>query len=293
MRPRRPATRSSATSQRTGMRRRLQTSATRFAARSSTAAEYGSAQSRLVWLANPASSTPIESAVAAARMPRDVRLADALDHRIGVDAVVGRHLGDRRLEPARADLGGVGPLRDLHRVDHHDVDRPAGRAGHVGALDERVCHATALPERRSRAEHSADPVERARIGDMASSESRASRLTAVRRSEERVTPLELFFDLVFVLAVTQCTALMANDADLAGTAPRPPRAGRPLVVMGRLCVADERRRPRGGRRPTRDVRRDGRVPRRRACVPERLRRRRASRSPARTGSSASPTSGCS
>jgi low temperature requirement protein LtrA len=33
----------------------------------------------------------------------------------------------------------------------------------------------------------------------------------VPRSEERVTPLELFFDLVFVLALTQCTALMAED----------------------------------------------------------------------------------
>ena len=31
------------------------------------------------------------------------------------------------------------------------------------------------------------------------------------REEERVTPLELFFDLVFVLALTQCTALMADD----------------------------------------------------------------------------------
>jgi low temperature requirement protein LtrA len=35
------------------------------------------------------------------------------------------------------------------------------------------------------------------------------RLSAVLREEERVTPLELFFDLVFVLALTQCTALMA------------------------------------------------------------------------------------
>ena len=35
------------------------------------------------------------------------------------------------------------------------------------------------------------------------------RLNAVLREEERVTPLELFFDLVFVLALTQCTALMA------------------------------------------------------------------------------------
>ena len=38
---------------------------------------------------------------------------------------------------------------------------------------------------------------------------RTPRLTAVRREEERVTALELFFDLVFVLALTQCTALMA------------------------------------------------------------------------------------
>jgi low temperature requirement protein LtrA len=36
-------------------------------------------------------------------------------------------------------------------------------------------------------------------------------MSAVLRSEERVTPLELFFDLVFVLALTQCTALMADD----------------------------------------------------------------------------------
>jgi low temperature requirement protein LtrA len=38
---------------------------------------------------------------------------------------------------------------------------------------------------------------------------RAPRLNAVLREAERVTPLELFFDLVFVLAITQCTALIA------------------------------------------------------------------------------------
>ncbi len=31
------------------------------------------------------------------------------------------------------------------------------------------------------------------------------------REAEAVTPLELFFDLVFVLAITQCTALMADE----------------------------------------------------------------------------------
>src|SRR4051812_30097716 len=47
---------------------------------------------------------------------------------------------------------------------------------------------------------------------------RAPRLTAVLRSEERVTPLELFFDLVFVLAITQCTALMAAEPTWRGLA---------------------------------------------------------------------------
>jgi low temperature requirement protein LtrA len=44
------------------------------------------------------------------------------------------------------------------------------------------------------------------------------RLTAVLREESRVTPLELFFDLVFVLALTQCTALMADDPTWEGIA---------------------------------------------------------------------------
>jgi low temperature requirement protein LtrA len=48
---------------------------------------------------------------------------------------------------------------------------------------------------------------------------RASRLPAVRREDTaRVTPLELFFDLVFVLALTQCTALMADDPTWEGLA---------------------------------------------------------------------------
>jgi low temperature requirement protein LtrA len=51
---------------------------------------------------------------------------------------------------------------------------------------------------------------------VASTQARAPRLTAVPREEERVTPLELFFDLVFVLALTQCTALMAADPSWEG-----------------------------------------------------------------------------
>lgn len=47
------------------------------------------------------------------------------------------------------------------------------------------------------------------------------------RSGESVTPLELFFDLVFVLALTQCTALMADDPTWGGIA-------RGLLVLGVL-----------------------------------------------------------
>jgi low temperature requirement protein LtrA len=52
-------------------------------------------------------------------------------------------------------------------------------------------------------------------------------MTAVLRSEERVKPLELFFDLVFVLALTQCTALMAADPSWEGLA-------RGLLILGVL-----------------------------------------------------------
>lgn len=56
---------------------------------------------------------------------------------------------------------------------------------------------------------------------------RAPRVAAVMRSEDRVTPLELFFDLVFVLAITQCTALMAADPSWEGLA-------KGLLVLGAL-----------------------------------------------------------
>src|ERR671937_216903 len=47
---------------------------------------------------------------------------------------------------------------------------------------------------------------------------RLPRLAAVLREEERVMPLELFFDLVFVLAITQCTALMSHNPTWDGLA---------------------------------------------------------------------------
>jgi low temperature requirement protein LtrA len=45
---------------------------------------------------------------------------------------------------------------------------------------------------------------------------RSPRLSAVLREGERVTPLELFFDLVFVLALTQCTTLIAQTPTWLG-----------------------------------------------------------------------------
>jgi low temperature requirement protein LtrA len=52
-------------------------------------------------------------------------------------------------------------------------------------------------------------------------------MTAVMREDERVTPLELFFDLVFVLALTQCTTLIAHDATWGGML-------KGLLVLGML-----------------------------------------------------------
>jgi low temperature requirement protein LtrA len=62
---------------------------------------------------------------------------------------------------------------------------------------------------------------------MATAESRSPRLSAVLREGERVTPLELFFDLVFVLAITQCTSLMAHHPTWSGLA-------QGLLVLGML-----------------------------------------------------------
>ncbi len=58
-------------------------------------------------------------------------------------------------------------------------------------------------------------------------EERRPRLSAARREEERVTPLELFFDLIFVLALTQCTALMSHHPSWSGLA-------QGLLVLGVL-----------------------------------------------------------
>jgi low temperature requirement protein LtrA len=56
------------------------------------------------------------------------------------------------------------------------------------------------------------------------------RLTAAMREGEQVSPLELFFDLVFVLALTQCTQLMSDYPTWGGL-------GKGLLVLGLLWWA--------------------------------------------------------
>ncbi len=67
-------------------------------------------------------------------------------------------------------------------------------------------------------------------GESPGSNLHAPRLSAVRREGGRVTPLELFFDLVFVLAITECTALMSEHPSWAGL-------GRGLLALGVLWWA--------------------------------------------------------
>ena len=129
------------------------------------------------------------------------------------------------------------------------------------------------------------------------------------RSGEQVSPLELFFDLVFVLALTQCTPLMSDDPTWEGSA-------RGLLVLGVLwwawvgyawltSVVDPEegavraRDLRGDGRPdARGARRTGGLRRPRPHLRHRVRRRalrphRAlpDREPGRRRSSATPWSG--
>jgi low temperature requirement protein LtrA len=56
------------------------------------------------------------------------------------------------------------------------------------------------------------------------------RITAAMREGEQVSPLELFFDLVFVLALTQCTQLMSDDPTWGGI-------GKGMLVLALLWWA--------------------------------------------------------
>ena len=59
------------------------------------------------------------------------------------------------------------------------------------------------------------------------SETQRLRLGASLRQQDTVLPLELFFDLVFVLAITQCTTLMSHDTTWGGL-------GEGMLILGLL-----------------------------------------------------------
>src|SRR5918994_657545 len=61
----------------------------------------------------------------------------------------------------------------------------------------------------------------------AAAPTRSRRISPAMRQTDRVSPLELFFDLVFVLAITQCTALMADNPSWEGV-------GQGLLVLALL-----------------------------------------------------------
>ena len=65
---------------------------------------------------------------------------------------------------------------------------------------------------------------------MEATATRSRRISPARREGERVSPLELFFDLVFVLALTQCTALMADNPTWEGI-------GQGLLILALLWWA--------------------------------------------------------
>src|SRR5918995_1689925 len=64
----------------------------------------------------------------------------------------------------------------------------------------------------------------------AAAPTRSRRISPAMRQTDRVSPLELFFDLVFVLAITQCTALMADNPSWEGV-------GQGLLVLALLSVS--------------------------------------------------------
>jgi low temperature requirement protein LtrA len=75
-----------------------------------------------------------------------------------------------------------------------------------------------------------DPSSAASDGSQQRHAPHAPRLSAAPREGERVTPLELFFDLVFVLAITECTSLMSHHPSWSGLA-------QGLLVLGVLWWA--------------------------------------------------------
>ena len=116
------------------------------------------------------------------------------------------------------------------------------------------------------------------MDDVASSE----RGHAGARGERRASYLELFFDLVFVYAVTQVATLILGDTSPGGFAARGADAGDDLVGVVGVRVDDERHRPQHRHRPGRAPAGVGELVLRGARGARRRSARRASGSPSPT-----------
>ena len=167
------------------------------------------------------------------------------------------------------------------------------RRGEPRRARTRSSRRSRVRPRSARCRTSAASTASSDAGVTSETRSRTPRIGAAMRTGGRVMPLELFFDLVFVLGLTQCTALMADEPTWEGLVQGPAGARGAVVGVGRLRVADERRGPGGGGGAARAHRRDGGHARRRARDPARPSRTTGCCSPAASRSCASRTSSCS
>ena len=106
-------------------------------------------------------------------------------------------------------------------------------------------------------------------------------------TEQRATSLELFYDLVFVFAVTQVSHLLLDAPDLAGRGAGGAAAARRVVVVELHDLGHERARPGVARRPAAPARDHAREPADGGRDPGGLRRRARCCSPAPTSRSRS------
>ena len=136
------------------------------------------------------------------RTPRYVRASPSIPdrERPQPDACAAAPLGGRALRP----------------------DRRPGADQRVPASRRRSCNGSSRTRRPRRS--SCDPTPQPPTESIASIRVEASARV------ERVTPLELFFDLVFVFAITQVTTLLSQGPDLG-------RAAAGLVVLAALWWA--------------------------------------------------------
>ena len=246
-------------------------------------ARFGDPETQVVLdrLATPLAACCTRSAVGDLAAPRPAELAsgcggDRGDRRRGLS----RRPGEGRRDHARELPAGTDGylLHAGHRRGRRLV-RPGGRVLNAVGSGPDLAAARAAPTRSGMVEFRGGWYRR----DI------AERAEARKGLDlpQRVSTLELFFDLVFVFTITQLTSFLARDVSVA--------AGRVLLVFGLLWwmyggyawLTNTRTpsRPRSGC----CCWSDGRVPRHRAVDPARVRRGTAWRSASATWSSCACT----